>query len=188
MRGVYFLGVLLVVLGGCDQPLSEKEKSEYTERGKEIASGVFSTLSAQLTHQMKTGGTIEAIPYCSVTAVPLTEELAANQGVVIKRSSDKIRNSKNNPTDRERAILAEFKTQLDSGSEILPLVELDADGNPHFYAPIRLQEKCLACHGEVGKSVTQQTHEVLRRLYPEDQALGYKEGDLRGLWSITFKN
>jgi len=32
------------------------------------------------------------------------------------------------------------------------------------------------------------TDSILKSYYPEDQATGFKEGELRGMWKITFKN
>jgi len=31
-----------------------------------------------------------------------------------------------------------------------------------------------------------QTDSIIKKLYPFDIATGYSEGDLRGIWSITF--
>jgi hypothetical protein len=64
---------------------------------------------------------------------------------------------------------------------------LDKSGSPHFYAPILLQQKCLACHGEIGKNVTVKTDSIIKSFYPHDAATGFKEGDLRGIWSIAFE-
>ena len=41
---------------------------------------------------------------------------------------------------------------------------------------------CLACHGENIDSITRTR---LEKLYPDDQAAGYKVGDIRGAFSIT---
>jgi hypothetical protein len=39
----------------------------------------------------------------------------------------------------------------------------------------------------VGESLLPVNHEKIKLLYPEDKAIGYNEGDLRGVWSIIFK-
>jgi hypothetical protein len=41
---------------------------------------------------------------------------------------------------------------------------------------------CLACHGENIDSITRTR---LEKLYPDDQARGYKAGDIRGAFSIS---
>jgi hypothetical protein len=45
---------------------------------------------------------------------------------------------------------------------------------------------CLNCHGNAEKDIATKTLEVIMQKYPNDLAIGYKEGDFRGLWKITF--
>ena len=42
---------------------------------------------------------------------------------------------------------------------------------------------CLACHGE---HPAEAVRERLAALYPEDNASGYREGDLRGVFWAEF--
>jgi hypothetical protein len=107
--------------------------------------------------------------------------------VSIKRASHKLRNSLNKATPDEEKIIKQFKSALLVKSQINPIVKLDNDGNPHYYSSIIMQKKCLACHGTIGKEVTKNTDSLIKSLYPNDNALGFVEGELRGIWSITFK-
>ena len=66
-------------------------------------------------------------------------------------------------------------------------MQKENDGKVHYYAPIRLQKKCVACHGISKKQISKKTDSILKSLYPNDKATGFKENDLRGIWSITFK-
>jgi len=45
---------------------------------------------------------------------------------------------------------------------------------------------CLGCHGTEGGDINAKTLKIIKQKYPEDKATGYKEGDLRGWWKITF--
>jgi hypothetical protein len=45
---------------------------------------------------------------------------------------------------------------------------------------------CLNCHGTPGKHIQDATLTKIQQLYPEDRAVNFKEGDLRGLWHIIF--
>ena len=45
---------------------------------------------------------------------------------------------------------------------------------------------CLNCHGEPGKEINESTLEKINSLYPEDKAIDFKVGDLRGMWSIEM--
>jgi hypothetical protein len=50
--------------------------------------------------------------------------------------------------------------------------------------PITIGKPCLACHGDPA-TIDPAVRKVLAGRYPHDQAVGYKEGDLRGAISVT---
>jgi hypothetical protein len=187
MKGSLVLLVLTLILGSCSKSLSKKEIDNYTIRGNEISLATQKTLGNDLMQKMKSGGVKEALPYCNTMAYPLTDQMSEKYEASIKRASHKLRNSLNKATPEEEKIINQFKSALLVKSQINPIVKLDNDGNPHYYSPIIMQKKCLACHGTVGKEVTKSTDSLIKSLYPNDDALGFVEGELRGIWSITFK-
>ncbi len=177
-----FLGIL-----SCEPSLSEKEKQEYTIKGSEISQATFKALSEKLTEQMKLGGPARAIPFCNIEAIPLTQQLSEQYNVKIKRTSDKLRNQENRPSARELEIISTYNNLNSDTQEIAPIVDRDTNNTTHYYAPIILKINCLACHGKVDEFVSGSTDSIIRSLYPKDKAIGYSEGDLRGIWSIEFK-
>lgn len=181
--------IALVFMGmvSCGNALTEKEKQEYAKKGSEISQATFKALSEKLTEQMKLGGPAQAIPFCNVEAIPLTQKLSDEFNVTIKRTSDKLRNQENKPSERELEIINNYNKLIAEKKEITPIVEVDNNNNKHFYAPIILKANCLACHGKVEEFVSLKTDSIIKSLYPNDKAIGYNEGDLRGLWSIEFK-
>lgn len=186
-KKVIFLLILISVLA-CDASLSTKEIADYTVKGKEITEASFLELSNNLMSQMKMGGPSQAISFCSLQAIPITSQLSEKYNVTIKRTSDKIRNLDNKSTQRELQLINNYKNEIAQNAELKPIVEVDDAKKIHFYAPIIVQAKCLTCHGKLNETVAVQTDSILKSLYPNDKAIGYEEGDLRGIWSITFKN
>ena len=182
------IGVTIILISICQKGLSEKDSKKYTAKGKEIALSTSEHLGSQLTKSMKEGGTINAIPFCNTMAMPLTAEMSEKYNVVIKRTSHKVRNENNAPTKDETRILSTYKKLIETNKNLKPIVEMDKSGSPHFYAPILLQQKCLVCHGEISKNVTIETDSIIKTFYPHDAATGFKEGDLRGIWSIIFQS
>jgi len=58
-----------------------------------------------------------------------------------------------------------------------------SNGHAAALLPIQLQAQCLMCHGpkdQIAPAITQQ----LTMLYPNDQATGFQEGELRGWFWI----
>jgi hypothetical protein len=69
----------------------------------------------------------------------------------------------------------------------LPTGELknSSDGRDAYYKPIVINnEACLKCHG--GLDVNSPLAKAIKTTYPEDKAIGYKMGDLRGMVVVTF--
>lgn len=163
------------------------DKKVYLKKGQEIAQATFKTLSGNLQNVMKEGGVPNALEYCNLAAMPLVDSLSKVHDAEIRRTSLKVRNPKNQPTPQELTQLQAFEKQSKAGEKLSAVVkEID----PHtvaFYAPISLMPLCEKCHGEVGNTLLEKDYEVVQKLYPEDKAIGYKSGDLRGMWSISFK-
>lgn len=186
MKSLQLLVVLSVfIFTSCGSDLSQDEKQAYTERGNEISQKAFKTLSSELKAQMKAGGPVRAVSFCNVNALPLTAAVSNENGVRIKRTSDKIRNGENTASERELEIIHAYKTELSAGKELKPVVE-KRGAEIAYYAPIKLQGACLNCHGVKGTHISKGVDSILALKYPMDIAFNYKEGDLRGIWSITF--
>jgi cytochrome c len=185
------LGLLLIVsmtFSSCGKSLSKKEKEAYLEKGKEITMATQKHLGGNLVKKMKEGGVKEAVPFCNTKAMPLTQEMSETFNVRVKRTSHRLRNDKNAPDEAEKLILTTYNKSLAEHKAITPVVKLGDDGKVHYYAPIIVQKKCLVCHGEIGTDVTVKSDSIIKSFYPNDLATGFKEGDLRGIWSITFLN
>jgi len=180
------LAVVFLSIWSCNSGLTNQQKQEYTQKGKEIAQATMKELGGNLMKQMKLGGPKVAVPFCNAAAYPLTDKMAQKYDVKIKRTSHKIRNPKNAPNLQEKKVIQAYLASLNKKEKITPVVQQEADKKVHFYAPIILQKKCLACHGTVGKEVSRETDSIIKSFYPKDKATGFKVGDLRGIWSITF--
>jgi len=187
MHKFFLIFVFVAVLSSCSKSLSKSEVEQYTIKGAEIAQTTAKKLGGTLVEKMKDGGVKEAVPFCNTTALPITEEMAYKFNVDIKRTSHLLRNQKNKPNEEEVLVLNNYSKLFANNKPMKPVVEIDKSGNPHFYAPIILQKKCLACHGEIGIDVTKKSDSIIESYYPKDLATGFKEGDLRGIWSIAFK-
>jgi len=180
-----FTLVSILVFTSCST-FSEEEKQAYTAKGNEISQKAFKALSSELMAQMKAGGPVQAVSFCNINALPLTATVAEENGVHIKRTSDKIRNKANKATPRELEVIISYKAKFDLGKELQPVVE-KREGQVHYYAPIKVMTACLNCHG-TSEQISKPADSILSLKYPKDMAVNYKEGELRGIWSITFEN
>lgn len=137
------------------------------------------TLQAQIGER----GTAGAITFCNVAALPITDSIARAHGAEICRITDRPRNPGNRASSEEARIMDMVRFSLAKETPPDPLV-LSEGGITHYYFPILTNELCLQCHGTPQQQVPQEVLGRLAELYPEDEALGYGPGELRGLWKV----
>ncbi len=166
--------------------LSEADVAEYTAKGKQIAQASFKTLAGNLKKAMKSGGPVEAIKFCNLKANPLVDSLSKAHHATIKRTSSKLRSPANAPSELEAKQLAAYMEDVKANKPLQPKVVLTSDNKVQFFAPIKTKAVCLKCHGAADSDKLPKHYKVIQELYPNDQATGYKEGELRGIWSIQM--
>ncbi len=118
-----------------------------------------------------------------MAALPLTDSLSKAHNVTIKRTTDRWRQHKNKPTAYELEVINKYKKQLALNEALKPAIHT-VEQQSIFYAPIITQGLCLKCHGEKEAILD---YLSIQEKYPNDLAVGYKPGDLRGIWSIAFE-
>lgn len=144
-------------------------------------------MTSALTKSLTEGGVGRAAQYCSYIAIPMVDTLAVRHGVTIRRTSTKLRNAKNDaPTEREFQVLQQYAQQEVAGQELKPMVEAIDPQTVAYYHPITIQPLCLNCHGVLGETLTQENYDVIKYIYPNDEAIGYELDDFRGIWSLTL--
>ena len=188
---------------GCSKPASTPNdpptaamvpSAEQTEvarrRGRAIATETFGLLRTNLQTAIQSGGISNALPFCSIAASPLTASMAEKHGVTLRRITHKARQPSAKASETERTLLSHFESLITAASITNPpppVVTNLAPGTLTFFAPIVIGvELCLKCHGEPGTDIAQTDLDLIRKLYPQDEATGFKLGQLRGAWRIDF--
>ncbi len=160
---------------------AKKEKT-YADIGLEYALGTKKILGKNLMESIQKKGTLEALSFCNIQAIPLTDSMSTKFNASIKRVSDKNRNPNNKANTEELQYIAQFKKELADKKEIKPVV-IEKGNKVQFYYPIETNTMCLQCHG---KQIKPEVSQQIMKLYPKDLAIGYNESEVRGIWSITF--
>ncbi|MCM2371458.1 c-type heme family protein [Aporhodopirellula aestuarii] len=127
-------------------------------------------LSGRLMEAMAQGPAA-AIQVCNQEAPKIATEVGEEFDVKIGRVGVRLRNPNNTPP-------AWAKPLTDAKTQTPTFVTLS---NQHVAAllPIKLQVQCLMCHGP-SDQIAPIIQDQLARLYPDDQATGFSEGELRG--------
>lgn len=181
----------LLLLGACTTTqktveLSEKEQKDYLQKGQMVAQQSFAALSSRLMAAIEQGGIPHAVKYCNVAALPLIDSLSNVHQANIRRTSLKVRNRQDIAQGWEKEVLEAYQGLLAEGKKPAPVVKKLDQKRVAFAAPIFMAQPCLKCHGKLGETLNEQHYATIKQLYPQDQAIGYVDGDWRGMWSITF--
>lgn len=155
--------------------------------GSEAIAEASAKLIAALTAAIAKDGSAGAIGVCKERAPAIAAAVGKARGVTLRRATEKPRNPKNAATADEKTLLAAFSAALERKEPPKTRTITHRDGTTTFHAPIILSNPlCLQCHGSPERDITPMTLQAIRKIYPDDQATGYKSGDLRGLWIVAF--
>lgn len=147
-------------------------------------------LKTALVAQIKSGGAASAIPVCQTIAPALAAEASSKHKLTVRRTALKVRNQSNKPDAFETRVLKEFVEKLAAGADPATLehAETVTDNGKSMFRYLKAiptaAEPCLACHGS---DLKEDVKAELAKLYPEDQATGFKAGDLRGAFSVVIE-
>ncbi|HOI33096.1 MAG: DUF3365 domain-containing protein [Bacteroidales bacterium] len=168
------------------KPVSDTSLDGFRAQGKLIVKETFIALSSELKNAIQEGGVPHALSFCNAAALPVTDSLAKIYDVDIKRVSLKNRNPLNQADAFEASLIETFTKLSVADLSQVNMVVQDADGFPVYAQPIILGENCLQCHGSIEKDIRPENLKLIRKLYPDDKAVDYNVGDLRGIWRIRF--
>ena len=144
-------------------------------------------LGKNLMNAINKQGTEKAIEFCSTRAIVLTDSMGTALNATIKRVSDQPRNPLNLANEDETAFINELKEKI-SKSEKLTSKMTESNGKTTGYFPIETNAMCLQCHGSKDLDIKPNVLKKINLLYPKDQATGYKENQIRGIFVVTQNN
>jgi hypothetical protein len=115
--------------------------------------------------------------------------LSGRYGGRVARTGLKTRNPGNAPDAWETKVLKEFEARRARGEDPAQIEHAEivtANGQRQFRymkaIAIGPNQPCLKCHGE---SIDPAVSTRIKELYPADTATGFKQGDLRGAFTIS---
>lgn len=171
------------IFQGWDLPLFH---TTYSEKGLGYAKSTQAALGKNLVRAIMHDGPAGAIKFCNLKAIGLTDSMSVMNNAVIRRVSDRPRNSNNLATEAELGYINYYKKLISSGVELEAMVKITNE-EVHFYYPILTTAMCLQCHGKPNEQITPETLASIKNLYPDDKAIGYDDNEVRGLWAIDFE-
>lgn len=178
----------LLVGGSAFTAESGTEQAMRDEAAK-VSRELLTTVREALTKELATGGPTSAIKACTEVAPSVAGSLSRQHGWKITRLGTRARNPMLGTADVwEQKVLKDFAERMGKGEapEAITFSEVvtEPDGRYFRYMQaIGVGPQCLMCHG-ASDQVPEAVQAVLKAQYPQDRAVGYKAGELRGAVSI----
>jgi hypothetical protein len=163
---------------------------EIEKRSKDsrlVVGDFMMQLKKELKSAMKEGGPTNAINVCKNKAPEIAADVSMKHGWRVARTSLKLRNPHNAPDVWELKVMQVFEKRKAAGEEIKTLefaeiVTTDGKKQFRYMKAIPTGKVCMKCHGS---EIDPKVEAMLKEFYPQDQARGFKEGDIRGSFTVT---
>lgn len=183
MRNLTLLSLVAVLA-----PCAWAADPPWIDDARRVATSVPPKLVAVLNTEIAKGGPESAIGVCRNKAPEMARNASQQTGWTIRRVSLKNRNPKAVPDAWERAALQDFDRRAAAGDSpaTLEKAELVSEGGQsvaRYMRALPVQQLCLQCHGQTA-SMSDAVRAKLTALYPDDQAVGYSIGQIRGAMTI----
>ncbi len=117
-----------------------------------------------------------------------SEMMKQNEGLIIRRVSFKNRNPNNIPDAYEGRILHLMKKDHVKGTLKVYYEDFATTSGERAYKymePLIIKKLCLNCHDNKN-DIDPEALVQIKKLYPNDKAMDYKTGDLRGAIFVTL--
>jgi hypothetical protein len=183
------ISALLVIAGMSSLCHAESltEQQVLEQQANQRIADFSQALKGQLQAAIKQGGLINAVSVCKSVAPAIAAE-NSKEGWTLTRTSLRVRNSDNTPDEWELSQLQQFELVNASGQQPAdkPIVASEFivnDGNTQFryMKAIPAQQLCLGCHGS---NIEPEMSALLSKTYPDDKAVNFALGDIRGAFSL----
>lgn len=139
-------------------------------------------LKSELQKHMKADPTgVAALGFCTAKAGEITLNVNKElpEHAQVRRTSLKTRSLNNTPDAIDTKVMEEYiqaiETKTFSPKDIKVVEEGDVT---RVYKPLVTGGVCLKCHGQ---NVSRELKGMIAESYPMDKAMGFKEGELRGV-------
>jgi hypothetical protein len=157
----------------------EPDFSDFSDLARASTNRLQMQLKQELSGAMSDDGLASALGVCSQRATELTGEVSTQSDLEVRRVSLRHRNPANRASAGEASILALMAARPDLADTMIV-----RDGAPMYMRAIRINTPlCLQCHG-MEENIAPDVLEQLEKLYPDDTATGFSDGDLRGAFVV----
>jgi len=154
-----------------------------------LATDFMGQLKGALQRALEDEGAPGALGICREQAPSIAGELSERRGWAVGRTALRVRNPRNAPDIRERAVLLDFGRRHAAGEPFADMehAAIHRTGGQrylHYMKAIPIGGLCVTCHG-TAEQIAPAVQSAIDGLYPTDAATGFAVGDLRGAFTFV---
>ena len=139
-------------------------------------------LKGELQKHMKADPTgVAALGFCTAKAGEITLNVNKElpEHAEVRRTALKNRSLNNMPDTTDKKVMEEYVQAIEAKTFSPKDIKVVEEGDvTRVYKPLVTGGVCLKCHGE---NVSTELIGMIKESYPKDLAMGFKEGELRGV-------
>lgn len=147
---------------------SAKARLEEAKKAKQM---LGSMLVKELTAAVEGGNFARGVEVCKEAAPKVADQVSEQYDVAVGRTSFKVRNPDNAPRAWAEPYVEERVKE--------DVVLMGPKDTLAYLSPIKTAAVCLNCHG-TAEQIPEDVQQMIAEAYPQDEATGFAEGDLRG--------
>lgn len=196
VRGPSLLGAAFVLVAGswgcsnsgpaddgrADRP-TNAQVAAARERADKVSGALGSELIGTLQKALAAEGPVRAVDVCASVAQEISQRVATEHGVEIGRTALRLRNPENRPDEWERSQLEAWEAKPNERDVVEAIIEQGDRWYLRQLRPIVTMDFCLQCHGE-REAMSAPLRDAIAHHYPDDEAVGFASGDLRGAFTL----
>jgi len=182
---------ITLMLLGFSAFYAQAQDDELLKQSRNLSLSMLKELGGKLQSAMAEGGAINAIGVCNLQAPAIANRVSTDNQVKVSRVGTRARNPiMGVPNAWQAKALAEFEVGLSRGDKPADMEFSETVAKPdggkefHYAKPILMQPMCLSCHGN-SEQISAEVKAKLSELYPNDKAINYEAGQLRGAVVLT---
>ena len=186
MRKLTLSFIAVALLGGALH--ADQDLKPIKEEGVKYIKMLGGALKKEVKAKMKEDptGTL-AMGFCSTKAKEITSDVNEKlpDYASVRRTALRVRNEANKPDATDEKVMKAYEEAI-AAKKFDPkdIRVVETKDAYRVYKPLVTKKMCLTCHG---KNISDDIKAVIKKVYPNDKATGYKEGDLRGVIVAEIK-
>lgn len=181
------LTVFLCTAAGKGLAETPRVAEQWREEGRAIAARFMAELRTELLAALGAGGPVNGVEVCRGRAREIADRHSRESGFRVGRTSSRVRNPTNAPDAWEEEALRGLEARAavgdpPGGLEHSEVVDQGGKRVLRQLLAIPMGEPCLVCHGD---NLEPEVQRAVHALYPEDRAVGFRVGEIRGAFTLS---